>query len=544
MAQAEKPREEVSARTLTAAFLALSFALSVAILANRNLYDDETSSSWIVTGSIRSILHFAATSDVHPPGMYLLAHLAWRILPSYRWMGLFPCIALYLGLAVFFFAVTPLFHGTRAQLLLLLPATLHPELLLWSNTFRWYSWWTGLALIVLTIALQPQTARPVLSARRAAVLGTLLAALFYINYITLLFAAALIVAMLVRYRAQSRGGLALSTLIVSGVFLLLSAHQLHIMIAVHLPGAENQRTHLLASAVRLAIAFSASEAYVPWHPLAVLAYLTFAYLCATGIVQFARRVRTTACEHSPLYALVVFDLLFCALAILSGLGGKPRSAMLLAPAFAPLAAMAGGRLSGWAQNALLGFLALWSGVGITHMLGRYGQAKSTMNDHPEQVVRFVREDAGGSCAIVATFDTGLTFTLAQDRLPNVVVFSAVNQELAHGSALAQASGCIPTRLYLVRSYWGGDNDWTRAIHAEQAAMQQLIDGPLQLHSFSPDPEAARKRQLARLPWVGGDVGNAAELPDYRFVVTSGPISPNQLTTLEHQAPEFAVVRLP
>jgi hypothetical protein len=322
----------------------------------------------------------------------------------------------------------------------------------------------------------------------------------------------------------------------------LSAYQLRIMIAVHLPGAVGQRVHLLASAARLALALSASEAFLPWHPLAVLAYLIFALLGIAGVIQSARRMQAPASQDGPLRAIAAFGLLFGALVVLSGLGGKPRSALLLAPALAPVAALIGGRLSTWAQNALLIFLALWSGVGIAHMLGRYGLAKSTMNDRPEQVVQFVRADANGTCAIVETADPGLTFVLAQAHLPGVIVFSADDVDSSPAPALSQAGACRPMRLYLVRSYTGPENYWTRSVRADQVAMARLIVGTSQLNSFSADPEAARKRRLARLPLVGGDLGDAAGLPDYRFVVTSGPIDPNQIATLQQQAPDFAVVR--
>jgi hypothetical protein len=46
-------------------------------------------------------------------------------------------------------------------------------------------------------------------------------------------------------------------------------------------------------------------------------------------------------------------------------------------------------------------------------------------------------------------------------------------------------------------------------------------------SFSFDPDAGRKRALARVPGLGSDLASAAALPDYRFVVTSGPHRPRR-----------------
>src|SRR5579871_751089 len=122
-------------------FLCISAVCAVATLAKRNLYDDEISSLYVVTGSVRSIVRFAYEEDVHPPGMYLLTHIAHAILPSFRWMNLFPLAVLYVGLCVFVLAVAPLFRRRWSRALFLLLATLNPQVVLWGTSFRWYSWW-------------------------------------------------------------------------------------------------------------------------------------------------------------------------------------------------------------------------------------------------------------------------------------------------------------------------------------------------------------------------------------------------------------------
>jgi len=191
-----------SPRALTAVFLAVSAAISVVLLSVRNLYDDEIFSLDLITSPVAKILSVAAEGDVHPPGMYLLAHWAYGVVPSFRWINLFPLLLVYVGLAYFLVQVTPLFARARERVCLLLLATLHPQLLMWGGTFRWYGWWTGLALIALTAALQPKETRPLLGVGRAAVLGLLLAGLFYLNYVTFLFASAMGAAMVLRYREQ------------------------------------------------------------------------------------------------------------------------------------------------------------------------------------------------------------------------------------------------------------------------------------------------------------------------------------------------------
>jgi hypothetical protein len=526
---------------LSATFLVVSAAVSIAILGARNIYDDEISSLAIITGSARSIVHFTATMDIHPPGMYLLAHLACNILPSFRWMNLFPCLFVYCGLATFLLQVTPLFARTRSQVCLLLLATLHPQLLLWSTTFRWYSWWTGLALVSLTVALQPRNPEPKLGIARSFILGLLLACLFYLNYITLLFALALAVAMLLRFHnlgwRQLRPGL-----VTLGVFFLLIAPQIYTLITVHLYGAPEQASGLATSFLRLLLSVSASEAYLPWHPLAIVATLLFAAVSVAGLAAILRlyrsRISKAAILDPPLASIVVFALCFFGLVVITGLGGKPRSGLLLIPVLAPIAALIAGTLRPRIQYGVLTFLVLWSAVGVAHILGRTGLAKASMNDRPEQVVAFIQRTSGSGCSIVVTYDTELAFSLSQARLPNLQIVSPFSAPTLGASLQLPGDDCKDTRLYAVRSYVGGDAAWASTLNDELQSAIQFIAGQPNTDSFSFDPEASRKRALSRIPRLGSDLASAANLPDYRYVVTSGLTDRANLDAMRKRMPDF------
>jgi hypothetical protein len=534
-------------RALATAFLLVSAAISVLLLALRNLYDDEIMSLDLLSRSVHHILTVSAEGDVHPPGMYLLAHLAHNILPSYRWMNLFPALALYAGLTVFLFAVIPLLTSLRAQLCLLLLATLHPELLMWSNTYRWYCWWTGLALVALTIALQPSQGRPTLSASRSAALALLLAALFYLNYITLLFALALVAAMLLRYRAQPRAQLLARSLLTAVVFVILIAPQLHTMLAVHLPAGRAQRYPLAASALRLIESIAASEAFLPWHPLAVLADLLFGFLCAAAILTLRRldrsgsdatRPPTANALQNPLAPIVLFGLLFFLLVALSGLGGKPRNGLLLIPVLAVVAALAVDTLHPRAQIAVLLFFALWSTIGAIHMLGRYGLTKATMDDRPEQVVDFVQQTSGPNCAVVVTYDPALAFSFAQATLPRTLIVSPFRGPIFGGSRPLPAGDCAHPRLYAVESYLGGPALHVMTYNGERAIAEQYIKGAPATGYFSPDPYAGAKRRLARFASLSNDPAGFARLPDFRYVVRSGLTDRATLDPMRRRMPDF------
>jgi hypothetical protein len=533
-----------SPRALAAAFLLVSATVSIVLLGVRNLYDDEVTSAALVMGSVRRILQFTATGNVHPPGMYLLAHLAYLIVPSIRWINIFPALFLYAGLAVYLLQVTPLFDRTPSKLCLLLLATLHPQLLLWGVTFRWYGWWTGLALIALTITLQPRKIAPTFGLTRALFLGLLLAGLFYLNYITLLFAFALGAAMLLRYRAVPRARLLVSALFAFSVFIALAAPQFPTMLNVHLPNSASQRSGLAASFLRLLQSIAASEAFLPWHPLAILACIVFILLSIAGLIDLSRlrrghvTLQTTPETNNALASVVLFGIVFFFLIVAFRLGGKPRNGLLLIPVLAPIAAWIIGALRHRLQTATLLFLTLWSAVGIAHMASRYALSKASMTDRPELVAAFIRQTSASGCSVVVTYDPALAFSLVQSHLPRLLIIAPFKQETFAGSSLLPGDDCVNTTLYAVKTYLGEDPAWQQSLNGELQAAAHYIQGSPRTHFFSVDPDAARKRQLARLPLLGRELGPAALLPDYRYVVTSGPMDRGSIDSMRMHMPDF------
>lgn len=532
------PRQRIS-NSATGRFtiftLALSAIVAVAVLGARNLYDDEILSLPIITSAPRAIIRFAATSDVHPPGMYLLAHFALRLLPSFRWMNLIPMAVLYAGLCWFVLEFVPLFRRPVSQALFLLLATLHPQLLLWGTSYRWYSWWTGIALITIVVAIQPRRSKPSLSFGRSIGIGLLLACLLYLNYITVLFAAALAVSIALRYRAFPKRQTLLAIGIISGVFAIASALQLRILIANQLARSGPQRSGLISSFAHLTYATLASEAYLPWHPLALGTAIVLGCALIAACFQARKRDVGEQVEGSAFSSLTAFTVCFFLLVAFSGLGGRPRNGLLLAPTFAAMFAYAAGRLSMRIQLALLVLLALWSAGGIGHMLLRTGLAKATMIDRPEQVVSFIRSTQTG-CSVVVTYDPLLAFSVSHPRIPGMFLLSAFVSPIAESTGLP--SECSEPTLYVVHSYVGGSAKAAAGINRELDAATQFIAGPHQTASFSFDPDAARKRSLSRVPGFGGDLDSAARLPDYRYTVVAGPMPAASLPQLRSQLPQF------
>jgi len=525
-------------RVLASTFLAISLLISLAFLSVRNIYDDEYSSLTFVDSSVSQIIKEANSGDVHPPGMYLLAHFAYQAIPSPRWMTLFTLLVLYAGLSVFAITVAPLFANLRGRACFLLLATLHPQLLMWGNTIRWYGWWTGLALVTLVLALQPEpsTMKPQLTYIRSVLLGLLLACLFYVNYITLIFIVPLSLAMVVRYswRAYKQ------YLVVFTVFVSLIIPQLHAFLAVHSVNSKGQRSGFLLSFARLIEAIVCSEAYLPWHPLAILSALTFLFLAIVGVRKVTGLLRSPASSvaawkaHNSLFSIVLFSLVFFALIALSGLGVKPRNGLLLLPLLAPLAALLVDTLRPfWAQYAFIGIFGLWSAVGAEHLLLRQGLAKANFINRPEEVISFLRDTRGSDCSVVVTYDPLLTLTLATSNLQHLLVLSPYQSPVYPHSRTFDSTQCSIFDLYLVTSYRGGFGRSGDILAAEMDAAARTARGPWQTHQFSLDPDAAHKRKLS---FISG----ASDLPDYRYTITSTQIAASGLSTIDRDLPHFAV----
>ena len=329
-------------------------------------------------------------------------------------------------------------------------------------------------------------------------------------------------------------------LLVFAVFLPLIAPQLHAFLTVHSVGGRGQRSGVLLSLARLVQATVCSEAYLPWHPLALLAALSFFVLALAGVRQAVRLLRAPTasparCTPGNSFAsIVLFSLVFFVLVALSGLGGKPRNGLLLLPVLAPLLALLVETLRPlFLQYVFLGFFGLWSAVGIEHLLRREGLTKSNMNNRPEQVVSFVRDSRGPDCSVVVTYDALLTLDLSTGNLPRQLILTPFQNTVYLRTRPFHPAECQRMDLYLVRSYTGGMGDAGRILTAEMDAEARTLPGPFETHPFSPDPDAARKRKLS---FIAG----APDLPDYRYVVTSTPIAPSSLDAVLRQLPHFTV----
>lgn len=495
-----------------ACIIAISCLVSIAFLATRNMYDDEVGSFHFIAKPVAEIWQMANSSDFHPPGMYVLSHFFYTLTGSPRWTTLGPLAVLYMGLLVFYFGTRKHFsHDKAASLFYCALLFLHPQLLMWGNSIRWYPYWTGIALVFLTIGLQlylPANREPKpLSAAMCVLLGVMAGGLFYLNYMSLLFLAAFAAAYAVRYAGRGLWRLA----ILGATLFVLALPQLVPFLTVHLPKRGLQQFSRVAAAGRVFHGTFLSEALLPWHPVAVLFLAAVVVPLAFLLLRQINQRRVVWKSVATLFAVL---LIFAAA---SGLGGKPRSFIVLAPAFAFLAATAflkAGLRYRWIAAAVT---VCWMSFGIGHLLARTATAKGGMNDHPEEMVRFIAEKSAGQCAIVFLHDPSLAYVLAEAGRPWTVV--SISGDAVHGIGSGEVNlKCNPAMEFVIRSYTGDQSDVAGKIDARmRAASAAMI--PIGSAQFGRDDHVAIKRQLPGL----GDAGKL--LPEYRFNVEYGAAKP-------------------
>jgi len=506
---------------------------AIAFAATRNIYDDEVNALRLTLLPIPELWARANAQDVHPPGVYVLPRLALLATGSVRASTAGAILFVAAGLLVFVGAL--LRGGTlsgRARLLFVGLAFLHPQVLMWGTSTRWQSYWTGLALIALTVGLalhrEPDSrapegddlAPPPVPVSLALGLG--LGAMLYLNYLTALFIPAIGLAWLLRYPLSRASLVRLACVGVVAFALFLP--QLGPLLAVHLPNSGDQVARPLIAVLKMVPGVFAGEAVVPWHPIAPIAgvaSLVFLLpLLGAARRWLAERGGATGLLRgaSPAWlVLLVFAAALFTAAVVSGLGRKPRSFLLLGPVLAyPIALGWQWSRARWLRVGGVVVFALWISISGYHLLAKVGAVKAGFNDRYDEVIRVAQEEAAGRTALFFSHDPALAFAIheaARERGERWAV-CGVQDDVYHGSPcrrLLDASAPVDV-VVVVDSYVG--SFLSRMSRIERAS-NAILDA-IRVHrraATSFDPDAAMKRRLPG-PY-------ARLLPDHRFVLYLG-----------------------
>jgi len=502
-------------------FALLSLAAAFVILAYRNIYDDELVTFALIHFPLRELWQRANEFDVHPPGMYALGRLCFLAFGSERWMCVVPLLVWTAGACVFAWSALPRIRTLWGGVIFMLLTFFHPQVLMWTNSNRWYPYWSGLALAILGLAYFPRdSASADAPPRRRTMIfiGCILGGMAYLNYLTGVFAFALTLGFLVRFGISRTaiGRIAIAGLVAFLIFL----PQLSVFLNVHLQNTElTQRSSMGIATLRLAYALSVGEALMPWHPAALLVGAlilipSYYFFCRSLRKERAREV--VACAAFVLFVLII--------AIISGLGGSPRSFVFLTPLMAFMLALGAEQVSGKSWRAVSSVLiALWLSVGAFHLVARTGTAKNSLNDHTDEWVDKIAELSAGRPALVVSHNPAIAYEINRRRIPGdsqpLTVLSAYPDWVHNLDRGIQGTPQLYATVFVVETYIGALRKRNAFVRDYIDSAKSSINLPTTLR-MGEDPDAPMKSKLS-----------GEDLPADRFILTYGPTTKTDWSAL-------------
>lgn len=495
-----------------ALLLAVSLCVSMVFLARRNLYDDELASYHLILRPFRELVAAANSVDLHPPGMYALSRVAWLVTRSVRWSALIPLLFVYGGLAAFACSLARHLRDRRERAVVTFLVLGNPHMLLWGSSIRWYSYWTGLFLLLFAWFFFGARRE---STRNAVLLGASLGALTYLSYVTLLAAPCMVLAwLLCDGWTRTRVLQALSAAVAA---VAVALPQLVVFVSVHLGARDSQMQGVPVALARLAHGALLGEAMMPWHVLApvIVAAVVLSLVCA-GRAAWAHRTP----RNTPVHVMLVFSALLAAAATATGLGAKPRSFCVLAVMVSALAGIGALRIQRTSvRRAVLGCFAVWYLVSWHNMIFKVGLAKGGLTDRVDEVVEVVHERAGERPAVIFCHHPGLIYELNALAAKEGLRWSVVGmfEDYIHDVPAGFMKDVSPEVVFVAESSVGSIRDKAAFDAAYRDALGAVaIEGKMNL---SRDPDVWMKRRMA------GKGEASALLPEYRFTLSFGAPKP-------------------
>jgi hypothetical protein len=371
-------------------------------------YDDEYANIGLVESpsGYAGIVALADSTDVHPPGQYLIDKLLFDLLGDWsrvRAAGAAIAAATIVGVWLATGA-----RGASQRAFAWLVICLNPTLLLWCTGLRWYCPFVVLLNLVLLILMRPPR-------RPLAYWGPLLAgllALFYVGYLALVIAPMVLAVAL----HQRRATLSRERRVLGGALLVaavLALPQLDIFFSVHLKNAGRQTVDMLTGLEVMALHLVSGQGAMPIS-LAGIA------LAAANIAALAVAVRHWRPIVRQPTALLFGGSVLAILA--SRVGGKLHTLVTLSTLQGILQTAIYGQASGAAARGLLFVLFAVGNIGgVVNVASHSNTTKGGWNTpYPLVLEAFRARTASCAATSVVTHDPVLAFYLR--RLGDRVIF--------------------------------------------------------------------------------------------------------------------------
>jgi hypothetical protein len=439
-------------------------------------YDDEFVNISLIEHLGAGALRWVQSTDVHPPGSYLLNWLGYSLTHDWRAVRLLSAV---FCTASIIYAIETMRRrtGVRSAARLFVLLGLNPALLLWCTGLRWYAYFVP--VLILT-CVTPKAS----GLRYWAKLVGGLVLLGYIGYAVFVIAPAVILS----YWYESRETLtskARSLLILGPIGVGVYAPQLHVFLTVHVHSG-SQITSLFRSLVGFYVAQISNQGVFPLSLPGIVGAL------GTGGLMFivvAQRNGNARAPNFRAYALA------SALSVVSGIAGRFRNLVLISPLQATWLAAAS--VLRWRVLAAATFcmVAVANCWGIANVALHAGTTKNSWNLPVSAAIDAIerhRAECGGDVVVFA-HEPMLAYHLAHAGYPVVYAGSPVvnpNAEPTSGSAVPSGSHRCAA---ILRTFRGAlDSDRYAQMGREiESIMAVQKDSTL----LGRDPTYARKRLL-------------------------------------------------
>jgi hypothetical protein len=362
-------------------------------------YDDEiTNVTLVERSSLSQLVHIVNSTDVHPPGSYVMNWLLFHLLHDWHLVrlvsGILSASALWL-----LFTRTTSDSGPLQRSFGYASICLSPTALLWLTGLRWYAYFVPV-LVVLVVSLNSRqsTWRFWLS------LWAGLAVLFHIGYAVLVIGPAVVLyaGLLRRQRLRMELPACLAGAAVAGV---ACVPQLLHFLAFHLPNLSSQVSTLPRSFAGLALHTFNGQAFYPVSLAGVVSI-------AANLGVFVLLIKHPRICQRPISVLFLTG---CLLLAVSKLAGKFRNLVMLTPFQGVVStdAFASSR-SSLVKGALLALMFVAQLLGIYNVAAHVDTTKGSWNTPYAEVLRAVHADGiGCRRTIVFTKDAVLLHELAR-----------------------------------------------------------------------------------------------------------------------------------
>jgi len=367
-------------RWVAALGVAACLCIAVVIAVHQgSLYDDEISNVRLVEGrDIASIIHIANSTDVHPPGSYVLNALALRLLGSWESVKIAGGCLNAIALAIFLFmAYGSLTQGQRLLLTGLLATA--STTLLWGASIRWYSYFNPVFTVALALLLFSSLGRTA----RSLILGVAAILLFYLSYAAICAGVILLLVHVARdYREWQRTELFGLTCI-GAVALAVCLPQLQVFLHVHMANQGHQVGGPITALIQTGTTLVVGNAVFPAAPLPILYAVVVGATCLFWL--FAR-------SKVPVQRLVVAALITgVLLMVVLGIGVKPRNSVFLLPLVALILCWAFTALPPRAAAAAIAVLIAFQALGLRDLVFHVDTLKGSYNSDFRAAMRQVAQ---------------------------------------------------------------------------------------------------------------------------------------------------------